>query len=348
MSKSKIQWTEYTWNPISGCRRKGQGCLNCYAERVAHRLGSNPNEKIQALYSGLTQITNGRPGWTGEIGFSETALLEPLKRRKPTRYFISLSDLFYGKRPDEHIDMVHQVMGAASWHEYVVLTKYVEQAEVYYARLRAMADKWAPNTKSGKFTASDVLNLQWMHRTVNRGPTFPYGPWPLPQLTLGVSISTQSEADALIPVLLRIPAARRIVSVEPLIEAVDLRQHLKGVCGYYCEPMAGHVDHADLDGVIVGGESGPGARPCRTRDIRSLVRQCKDASVPCFVKQLGAVCICDTDDEWPDDTQFDVCPIDGHDKPYAMRAVLKDRKGGCWSEWPEDLRVREWPEAEDA
>ena len=81
---TKIQWTEETWNPISGCRRKSPGCQNCYAERQAHRLAGNPNEKIRALYSGITQITNGRPGWTGECGISENALLKPLRTRTPT------------------------------------------------------------------------------------------------------------------------------------------------------------------------------------------------------------------------------------------------------------------------
>lgn len=310
MSKSKIEWTEFTWNPIGGCRRAGSGCLHCYAERQAYRLAHNPNEKIQAMYAGLTQITNGRPGWTGEVRISESVLLEPLKRRKPTKYFISLSDLFYDARPDEHIDMVHQVMGAASWHEYVVLTKYVERAEKYYARLQAMANAWAPKTKDGKFTPSDVLNLQWMHRTVNRGPAFPYGPWPLPQLTFGVSISTQAEADKLIPILLRIPAARRIVSAEPLIEAVDLG--LLGTIPKDISP-AYRLTADKLEGVIVGGESGPNRRPMKLEWAESLVDQCVAAGTPIFVKQGS----------WGDSGVVSL--------PYV--------RGRQWTQWPEVQRA---------
>lgn len=333
MSKSKIQWTEYTWNPISGCRRKGQGCLNCYAERVAHRLGSNPNEKIQALYSGLTQITNGRPGWTGEIGFSETALLEPLKRRKPTRYFISLSDLFYDKRPDEDIDRVFAVMALCPQHEFVVLTKYVERAGKWFADARGHHCVEYVGINTG-----NVRSASWLD--------------PLDNVTLGVSISTQAEADALIPVLRRIPAARRIVSAEPLIENINLEWpktlYQKGpqTCcnGHDCGCMGMPVDPPlfyGLDGVIVGGESGPGARPCDVAWIRSLVAQCKRWNRPVFVKQLGA-------DAREGNANGNCRNVEcTHPDCGYIRLSLNDRKGGDWSEWPEDLRVREWPEAED-
>ena len=161
-------------------------------------------------------------------------------------------------------------------------------------------------------------------------------PWPLPNVWLGVSVEDQQRADERIPHLLLVPAAVRFLSVEPILGPVDLNAGPVGDALSECDEC-GTTARGDCDfcqglgrisWVIVGGEGGPGARPCSVEWIRSIVRQCRAAGVPVFVKQLGA-------------------------RPYfhdGMRLSdvqllrLHNRKGGDPSEWPEDLRVREWPE----
>src|SRR5438045_7680773 len=100
-----IEWSDETWNPVLGCRRVSAGCTNCYAERAAHRLASNPNPKIAAAYAGLTQITNGRPAWTGVFREMPERLDQPLRWRQPKRIFTnSMSDLFGEGVSDEFLD----------------------------------------------------------------------------------------------------------------------------------------------------------------------------------------------------------------------------------------------------
>ena len=137
--------------------------------------------------------------------------------------------------------------------------------------------------------------------------------WPLPNVWLGVSVENQTTADERIPILLQTPAAVRFLSVEPLLEGIALGTK----SGNARCPIA----PAALDWVIVGGESGPNARPCNVEWIRDIVRQCKGANVPCFVKQLGS------NTNWSENGW----------------SRLNDRKGGDPAEWPEDLRVREFP-----
>lgn len=135
--------------------------------------------------------------------------------------------------------------------------------------------------------------------------------WPLPNVWLGVSVENQHFADERIPLLLRTPAAVRFLSCEPLLEGLDLAKHRPGALG--------------LNWVIVGGESGPGARPCKTWWIENIIGQCRFAGIAVFVKQLGGK------------------PIDGYNYTEDYDMNLKDRKGGDMSEWPADLRVREFP-----
>lgn len=140
---------------------------------------------------------------------------------------------------------------------------------------------------------------------------------------LGVSVATQEDVDENLPELARIPAVVRFVSAEPLIEPIDL----------YLEHNPPGIRP---DWVIVGGESGPRARPCDVAWVRSIVRQCKAAGVACFVKQFGS------------NPTGDWCPPGDHEPCRGgvaiEKALFKDPKGGDPSEWPEDLRVREFPE----
>ena len=167
-------------------------------------------------------------------------------------------------------------------------------------------------------------NLDWLlltKRPENIRPMLSFQQaGPIDNLWLGTSVEDQRRADERIPPLLAAPAAVRFLSVEPLIEPVRLA----------------------LDGihwVIVGGESGPGARPCHVEWIRSIVRQCREAGVPCFTKQLGAVPILGAvEPGWPLGRVFEA-----DDSGEMVRVRLRDRKGGDPQEWPSDLRVRETP-----
>lgn len=270
---TEIQWTEETWNPVSGCRRKSPGCLNCYAERQAHRLSGNPNEKISALYSGVTQITNGRPGWTGRTGFSESALLKPLRTRKPTTYFISLSDLFYDERPYEDIFAVLCMIAKCQRHRFQILTKYIERAHEILSERR-----WR--------------NLGHIYAPLIPGEHRPDDAEFLPNLWLGVSCEDQKHADERIPLLLRTAAAVRFLSLEPLLGPIDLLHMPRP--GNFHDYLTGEresalsKDHtASVDWVIAGAESGPGARPAQIEWFRSIKDQCVAAGVPFFLKQFA-------------------------------------------------------------
>ncbi|MBK8810669.1 MAG: DUF5131 family protein [Acidobacteria bacterium] len=149
-----------------------------------------------------------------------------------------------------------------------------------------------------------------------------------PNVWLGVSVENQKAADERIPHLLETPAAIRFLSCEPLLEGIDLAKALPGRLNVH---WTGHADENPrsewgIDWVIVGGESGPNARPCHVEWIRSIVSQCRNAGVPAFVKQLGSNCYSDLSD-------------DGNES-YTRRVQVSG-KGGNPSYWPYDLRVRE-------
>ena len=153
----------------------------------------------------------------------------------------------------------------------------------------------------------------------------PFGVWP-DNVWLGTTVEDQRRADERIGDLLRIPAAVRFLSAEPLLEAVDLKLSVRD-----------QDDVGRVDWVIAGGESGPGARPFELSWARNIVRQCRDAGVPVLVKQLGAAA---------SDPENGIAGASLKVHPDAAGLIsirLKDRKGGDWSEWPEDLRIREYP-----
>lgn len=180
--------------------------------------------------------------------------------------------------------------------------------------------------------------------------------WPPLNVVLLASVEDQPRADDRIPDLLATPAAVRGISLEPMLGPADLRRWMvpKSVKDGYAEvqsrfpssePTPAHLRlRPSLDWIIVGGESGPGARPCNIDWIRDVVRQCREAGVACFVKQLGARPVMDLCHDplngWPYHVEVDR----DDDPPYGTRFVLRDRAGADPAEWPEDLRVREWPE----
>lgn len=318
---TKIEWTEDTWNPVRGCSPISPGCANCYAERQGGRF-CGPGKP----FDGFIQIgKNGNPGphWTGKVELIPHMLDLPMRRRKPTTYFAnSMSDLFHEGLSFEDIDRVFAVMALCCApacsrrfnldqhpeHTFQVLTKRERRMREYFARL---AHSGTAGRLPDKITDAchDLLRSRPKD---SRNLSWDLPGWPLPNVWLGVSVEDKERADKRIPELQATPAAVRFLSVEPLLGPVGIRPYLEWSAT------------GGIDWVIVGGESGPGARPCDVAWIRSIVAQCKAAGVPCFVKQLGA-------------------------KPRGPEQSVPDwvarlnSKGGNWEQWPEDLRVREMP-----
>jgi protein gp37 len=310
--KSNIEWTGHTWNPLAGCSVLTPGCKRCYAMKMAARLEAMGQE----LYKGLTEPSKAGPVWTGVMRQApEHVLLAPLKRKVPTVYFVnSMSDLFHENVPDEWIDRVFAVMALCPQHTFQVLTKRAERMRTYVSAARAVPvgmeamgltlDAHARDARStvgaGVILTGDIAHLKV---------------WPLPNVWLGVSTERQQEADDRIRPLLDTPAAVRFISAEPLLGPIDLSRlcilpqkpgsvragiHINALQGRYCESGVAYTGDWDVNGpsppvserrkldwVIVGGESGPDARPMHPDWARSLRDQCATAGVPYFFKQHG-------------------------------------------------------------
>jgi protein gp37 len=285
MGKTNIEWATDTWNPIFGCTKVSTGCARCYAEKMAVRQVGMARADLKAYRGGgrranyLKVITDGR--WNDQVVCDESALTDPLYWKKPQRIFVcSMSDLFHESVPVEFIRNVFCVMQICKEHTFMVLTKRPERMADVVPRVIERLGLDAP--------PKNVL--------------------------LGTSCENQATADERIPHLLRCPATGRFVSVEPLLGPIKLPQPARYTPDADLYGMGRYTIHG-LHNIIIGGESGPGARPCRIEWIRSLVEQAKAAGVPCFVKQAGA---------W-----------------LAKQQGWKHRKGANPDEWPAWMRVQE-------
>ena len=272
---SSIEWTDATWNPVTGCSVVSPGCTNCYAMRLA-----GTRLKHHASRAGLTVETKAGPVWTGEVRFNEVWLDQPLRWKRPRRIFVCAhGDLFHEQVPDEWIDRVFAVMALAPQHIFQVLTKRAQRMRNYF---------WQdPVGRRGQIRFRVDVMLARSDRLEERLSFLRV--WPLPNVWLGVSVEDQPRADERIPQLLATPAAVRFVSAESLLGPMDLTQS----CAIWWGkrgPGAGPFDlkrRPLLDWVIVGGESGPSARPMRPDWVRGLRDQCQAAGVPFFFKQWG-------------------------------------------------------------
>lgn len=320
-TKTNIEWTDTTWNPIRGCSRVSPGCLNCYAERQAIRQ-SAPGK----AYHGLVQITNGRPQWTGKVDFDEERLLEPLSWKTPRRVFVnSMSDLFHDEVTDDQRDHIFAVMALTPQHTYQVLTKRTERMMQYFS---GFFDGRVHESLAHLRSAFIGRQAGLVHQARTGMPVLEWSGLPLPNVWLGTSVENQKYADERVPFLLQTLAAVRFISAEPLLGPIDLTSlpSASGI-GRYLDSLSnagvdpGALISSKLDWVICGGESGPGARPCNTEWLESIVNQCREAKTPCFVKQLGS-----------------------HVIQGGERRKKADRKGGDVDEWPHEIRVREFPE----
>lgn len=293
---SKIEWTDATWNPVRGCSRVSEGCRNCYAESVAYRF-SGPGQP----YEGLVRIGadgKSRREWNGTIGFVQEHLSDPLKWKSPRRIFVnSMSDLYHPNVPDRWRDPIYAVMSQTPQHTYQILTKRPDRRRLYLSEefLESRVDD------------AGVHSFGWCHSNAE-------GRFPLSNVWEGVSVENKNSKGR-IDMLRDTPAALRFLSLEPLLE--DL----------------GELDLSGMDWVIVGGESGPGARPMHLDWARSIRDQCVAAGVPFFFKQWGEYC--DTD-QMPADT-YQRVDASGEDPGIvrvgkkAAGALLDGRE---WREFP--------------
>lgn len=272
--KSKIEWTDATWNPVTGCSKVSEGCRNCYALTFSERF-------------------RGTPGHYFENGFDITLrpdkLDQPLRWKRPRRIFVnSMSDLFHPEVSDDFIDQVFAVMALCPQHTFQVLTKRPERMAEYfrhhYRHAKVEIEAAAISIDAGVEEEGEV--------------TFD---WPLPNVWLGVSVENQKAADERIPLLLQTPAAVRFLSCEPLLGPVDLNAVPRTDNAYFvwrgekgCITDPNEPDdyvywhkRDQINWVIVGGESGHKARPMHPDWVRSLRDQCQAAGVPFFFKQWG-------------------------------------------------------------
>ena len=308
-----IAWTEQSWNPLRGCSRVSEGCRNCYAERVAARF-SGPGQP----YEGLAEMTPSGPRWTGVVRMVPEHLGDPLRWRRPRLVFVnSMSDLFHGSVNFPDIAAIFGVMAASPTHTFQVLTKRPERAREWF--------RWI-SERGGEEECSeaDIAITEAMDVEGASIGILPSALWPLPNVWLGVSVEDQETADERVPVLLDTPAAVRWVSYEPALGPVDWAPWMRPSSRPYPPPTRGMRILPAIDWVVCGGESGPGARPFDVAWARSTIKAGREAGFPVFVKQLGER------------------PIDG-DAPFETDWHPHDRKWGKPHEWPEDLRVREYP-----
>lgn len=279
--RSRIEWTDATWNPVTGCAKVSQGCKHCYAERDWKRLSANPG----TVYYGRAFT---------DVRCHPERLGQPLRWTKPRMVFVnSMSDLFHEAVPHAFIERVWATMAYARQHVFQILTKRPE-------RMRSVV--------------RDLSDINGR---------------PLPNVWLGVSAEHQAAANERIPSLLETPACVRFVSIEPMLGDIRLGSALQR------SPSAAFVDGratpdmpawtrigaTAIDWVIVGGESGPNARPMHLDWVRSIRDECAAAGVPFLFKQWG---------EWLPWTQFTDAAID--DPPEQTRFKTREFFDGHWDD----------------
>ena len=322
---SKIEWTDATVNVVNGCSLASPGCTNCYAMKLAGtRLRTHPSRE------GLTIQTKAGPVWNGEVRFNERPLEDVLRWTKPRMIFWNAhGDLFHPSVPDEWIDLCFAAMGRTPHHIHQVLTKRSERMRQYLSARKAASPVNVP--------LGDGALEQHPFNNELKPPS---------SIWLGVSVEDQQRADERIPDLLATPAAIRWLSCEPLLGAVDLtrvkrfppgiadKEFINAVEGRMWTDQTGlpnpdpswaypgrpFSEGRGLDWIVVGGESGKGARPMHPAWARSLRDQCADAGVPFFFKQFG---------DW---MPSELCKLDCS----ARDILIYDETGKIWREAQDD------------
>lgn len=308
---SKIEWTDHTFNPWVGCSKVSPGCDHCYAESWAKRGGRD------TLWSGQRDRTS-QSNWQKPLKWDREAKAEG---RRAKVFCASLADVFDNVISNHWRWDLFALIRKTTNLDWLLLTKRIGNARFMLNSAAAAALDELPGS-----------------------PSWDKAPWS--NVWLGATVVDQDEADRDIPKLIATPARRRFLSYEPALGPLD-----------FCSRW---IDHADprmhenwlerIDWVIVGGESGGGARPFRVDWARTIVAQCEALDVPCFVKQLGTMPV-DANDAGFDGVEASEWPAGTETSPLThqqwqgddCRIRLKCRKGGDMAEWPRDLRVRQFP-----
>ena len=268
---SKIPWTEQTLEVTGGCTECSTGCRECYARGLIWRLAHNP--VCGDKYKGLVKKVNGKLQWTGKVVLFPEHLDQPVRRKIPTTYFIdSRSDLFHKSVPFEFVDKVMAVIALCPQHIFQVLTKRPKGMAEYFSNRKPNAGQW-----------NVLVENVYLCKLKLRGHGVVFPP---PNLHLGVTAENQEMADKRIPILLRIPAVKRFVSIEPMLGEVSLTTKFGDGKGHNPAACIYDDNQNDIDWVIIGCESGASRRPCKLEWVRSIVKQCKSAGVKVFVKQV--------------------------------------------------------------
>jgi protein gp37 len=376
--ETKIQWTDHTFNPWRGCTKIAPGCANCYADSQSKRnpgvlgvWGPNGTRVVasesywqqpykwnrKAKAAGVrarvfcASLADVFEDWQGSILDSQGRTMHRASDWKVSdREWIPVEGVSIGRsqiRMDDVRDRLFRLIDATPWLDWQLVTKRPENVrKMWPGRVVDDSPPGAYHAKTASECSIGVCHSVEMHRS---------------NVWLLTSISDQATADAMIPKLLECRDLCPVlgISAEPLLGRVDLSEDIPKPCTYcaeqapdwetnvvecrQCDSTGLDTRHPCIDWVIIGGESGPDARPCRVQWIRDLVAQCKEAEVAAFVKQLG---------QTPYGTESDQQYPFNHGQvrlPHGVMPegesviVLVDKKGGDPSEWPADLKVRQFP-----
>lgn len=281
--KTKIEWTDASWNPVTGCDKVSPGCKHCYAETVAKKFWATQYPPITLPTGDPSDPLNVRARQFSDVQCHHDRLQKPLQWTRPRLVFVnSMSDLFHDDVGDDFIDRVFAIMALASRHTFQVLTKRPERMREYMISRGGL---------------SRHVQVHAILENADSDESTPAFSWPLPNVWLGVSVEDQEYANRRIPLLLDTPAAVRWISAEPLLDSVDLTQiasrhrfgadYWNALTGFRGNMGGGYTDMRRLDWVVVGGESGQHHRLMLGDWARQLRDQCQAAGVAFFFKQWG-------------------------------------------------------------
>lgn len=341
MGKTNIEWADFSFNPWTGCTPCSTGCQNCYASARNQRF------KGESYKTGVPRVRTSEANWKLPLYWNRAA---QKAGTRPRVFCASLADVFDEEAPDSWRDELFALIAQTPHLDWLLLTKRPREAARYLSvRLDGQypeVDRVERGLRIARCAPDDRIAGIVAHQFLMNGV--------FENVWLGTSVENQTAANERIPELLRIPAKVHFVSCEPLLGEVDLTNCVQksGLGEHHFNALECDVDDDDdewqgrtISWVIAGGESGTNARPCSVAHLRELKAQCEGANVPFFLKQLGGVVDCkgEVAGDWLKGNNMEVRWDEKH---QISRLILKDKKGGDFWEWPEELRVRELPAME--